>query len=130
MKEKRKDERLKEVNEITTTVISGEKNLPKEEIFHSYSNDISKSGSRIMSSIIFAVDTILKIDFTLKDLPQKITALGKVKWTKSLIDDGYYEAGVEFFNTPSEVIKKFDDHIFWKEECTRLNPFGLKSKEN
>jgi hypothetical protein len=130
MKEKRQDKRLKEVIEITTTVLSGEENLPKEEIFHSYIKDISKSGARIRSTIIWAVDNILKIDFTLKNLRQKITALGKVKWTKNFIDDRYYEAGVEFVNTPSEVIKKVDDHIFWKEECTSLNPFGLKSYEN
>lgn len=130
MKEKRKDKRLKEVNEITTTVMSGEKDLPEEEIFHSYSKDISKSGARIRSTIILAVNTILKIDFTLKDLHQQITAFGKVKWTKNIIDDRYYEAGVEFVNTPSEVIKKVDDHIFWKEECASHNPFGLKSYEN
>ena len=75
MKEKRKTERLKEFNEITTAVISWEQNLPKEEIFHSYSKDISTSGARIKSTIILAVDTILKIDFTLKDLQQKITTL-------------------------------------------------------
>jgi hypothetical protein len=77
-----------------------------------------------------AVDTILKIDFTLKDLQQKITTLGKVKWIKNILEERYYEAGVEFVNTPSELIKKIDDHIFWKEKCTSLNPFGLKSYEN
>jgi hypothetical protein len=119
MKEKRKTERLKEFNEITTTVISGEKN------FYNYSEDISVSGAKIRGNIPLPVDTLLKIDFILKNLQQKITALGKVKWIKIIIENKYYEAGVEFVNTPLEVIKKLEDHILWKQKCISLNPFGL-----
>ena len=122
MKEKRKTERLKEFNEITTTVISGEKN------FYNYSEDISVSGAKIRGNIPLPVDTLLKIDLTLNNLRQKITALGKVKWTKKILDNKWYEAGVEFFDTPSEVIKKLDDHIFEKQKCTSFNLFGLPFK--
>jgi hypothetical protein len=65
MKEKRKTERLKEFNEIITTVISGEKN------FYNYSEDISLSGAKIRGNIFLPVDTLLKIDFTLKNLQHK-----------------------------------------------------------
>jgi len=119
MKEKRKTERLKEFNEITTTVISGEK------IFYNYSEDISVSGAKIRGNIFLPVDTLLKIDFTLKNLQQKITAPGKVKWIKTIIENKYYEAGVEFVNTPLEAIKKLEDHISWKQKCISLNPFSL-----
>jgi hypothetical protein len=119
MKEKRKTERLKEFNEIITTVISGEKN------FYNYSEDISVSGAKIRGNIFLPVDTLLKIDFTLKNLQQKITALGKVKWIKIIIENKYYEAGVEFVNTPLEAIKKLEDHILWKQKCISLNPFSL-----
>jgi hypothetical protein len=119
MKEKRKTERLKEFNEITTTVISGEKN------FYNYSEDISVSGAKIRGNIFLPVDTLLKLDFTLKNLQQKITAVGKVKWIKIIIENKYYEAGVEFVNTPLEAIKKLEDHISWKQKCISLNPFSL-----
>ena len=122
MKEKRKTERLNEFNEITTTIISGEKN------FYNYSEDISVSGAKIRGNITLPVDTLLNIDFTLNNLQQKITALGKVKWTKRILDDKWYEAGVEFFDTPSEVIKKLDDHIFEKQKFTSFNLFGLPFK--
>jgi len=122
VKEKRKTERLNEFNEITTTIISGEKN------FYNYSEDISVSGAKIRSNIPLPVNTLLNIDFTLNNLQQKITALGKVKWTKRILDDKWYEAGVEFFDTPSEVIKKLDDHIFGKQKCTSFNLFGLPFK--
>ena len=119
MKEKRKTERLNEFNEITTTIISGEKN------FYNYSEDISVSGAKIRGNITLPVDTLLNIDFTLNNLQQKITALGKIKWIKMIIENKYYEAGVEFVNTPLEVIKKLDDHILWKQKCISLNRFGL-----
>ena len=122
MKEKRKTERLKEFNEITTTIISGENN------FYNYSEDISVSGAKIRGNIPLPVDTFIKIDLTLNNLRQKITALGKVKWTKRILDDKWYEAGVEFFDTPSEVIKKLDDHIFDKQKFTSFNLFGLPFK--
>jgi hypothetical protein len=119
MKEKRKTERLNEFNEITTTIISGEKN------FYNYSEDISVSGAKIRGNITLPVDTLLNIDFTLNNLQQKITALGKIKWIKMIIENKYYEAGVEFVNTPLEVIKKLEDHILWKQKCISLNRFGL-----
>ena len=119
MKEKRKTERLNEFNEITTTIISGEKN------FYNYSEDISVSGAKIRGNITLPVDTLLNIDFTLNNLQQKITALGKIKWIKMIIENKYYEACVEFVNTPLEVIKKLEDHILWKQKCISLNRFGL-----
>ena len=122
MKEERKTERLKDVNEIVISVVSGKDNLPQEEILYSHSKDISVSGARIRATIVLPIDTILKMDFTLKDLQQKITAFGKVKWIKIIFEDRYYEAGVEFVNTPSEAIKKLADYISWKKECKSLNP--------
>ena len=110
MKEKRKTERLNEFNEITTTIISGEKN------FYNYSEDISVSGAKICANILLPVDTLLKIDFTLNAIHKRITALGKVKWSKSILEDKMCEAGVEFIDTPSELIKKIYDYISWKQK--------------
>jgi hypothetical protein len=135
MKENRKKERLEEYNEITVSVISGEKDLPKEKITtYSKSKDISVSGAQIRGNIPLPVDTLLKIDFKLKDLQQKITALGKVKWIKIIIEDKYYEAGIEFVDTPSEAIQKIDDYISWKQRTASLDKFvmrfGISAKIN
>jgi PilZ domain. len=126
MKEKRKAERLKEFNEITVSVFSGEKNLPKEKIFYNYSEDISVSGAKIRGNILLPVDTLLKIDFTLKTLKKQITALGKVKWIKIIIEDKYYEVGVEFVDTPSEAIQKIEEYISWKQKTASLDKFVMR----
>ena len=117
---------------IMIDVISRENNLSKEKIFCNYSEDISVSGAKIRGNILLPVDTLLRIDFTLNNLRQKITVFGKVKWTRIILDDKWYEAGVEFFDTPGEIIKKLDDHIFGKQKCISFNLFSLqfKSYEN
>jgi hypothetical protein len=130
MKEKRKVERLKEDNEITISVISDKKNLPKDKISHGFSEDISVSGTRIKSNILLPVDTLLQIDLTLETLKKQIIALGKVKWIKVVIDDLYYQAGVEFFNTPSEAIQKIEDYIAWRQKNASLKSDWLFSKRN
>ena len=113
--ERRQAERLEDVNEVIISVVSGEEDLSAEKVIYSHSRDISVSGARLRATIILPVGTILKIDFTLKDLQQKITALGKVKWIKVIIEDQYYESGVEFVNTPGEAIQKIEDYISWKK---------------
>ena len=113
--ERRQTERLEDVNEVIISVISGEEDLSAEKVIYSHSKDISVSGARLRATIVLPVGTILKIDFTLKDLQQKITALGKVKWIKVIIEDQYYESGVEFVNTPGEAIQKIKNYISWKK---------------
>ena len=130
MKEKRKEERLKELNEITVSVISGDKDIPKEKLSYNYSEDISPSGAKIRGDIFLPVDTLLKIDFKLKTLEKQITALGKVRWIKVMIEDKYYEAGVEFFNTPGEAVQKIQDYISWKQKNKNLKPFLIFTKYN
>jgi hypothetical protein len=125
MKEKRKDERLKDFNEITIKVISDTKNLPKEKDMINYSEDISLSGTKIRGNIVLPVDTLLRIDFRLKNLEEKITAIGKVKWIKIIIEDKYYEVGVEFVDTPREAIQKLGNYITWKKKNISLKTLGM-----
>lgn len=130
MKEKRKSERLNEFNEITVSIISGEKTISKEKISYNYSEDISASGTKIRGNILLPVDTLLEIDFTLKTLKKQITALGKIKWIKVIIEDKFYEAGVEFVDTPREAIQKIKDYISWKQDNAHLHHFGIIAKFN
>ena len=94
MDEKRRARRLEEENEITITVVSGGDNPPKEKILYNYNKDISASGARIQAHLFLPIDTLLKIDITLKTVQQMITVMGKVKWIKIIYEDESYEAGV------------------------------------
>lgn len=121
MDERRRAPRIKEESDVTITVISEGKH---QKVVYDSSKDISVYGARIHSRDHFPIDTLLEIDFTSKTLQQKITALGKVKWIKVIIEDESYEVGVEFVKTPDDAIKKLEDYISWKQKNISLNPFG------
>ena len=110
MEERRKTPRLQEENEFTINIISGEENLSKEEIVYS-SKDISIYGAKIQGNIPLPVGTIIKIDITLNNLQPWKTTIGKVKWSKFITGNEYYEAGVEFVGIPDETIQKLDGRI-------------------
>ena len=111
MFEKRKSKRLAEENEITIKIIPKEK-LPadRKTIYH-ISKDISSSGARIRANEFLPVDTLIKIKLNLKDPPRMLTALGKVKWIRSLYGDESYEAGLEFVDTSNETINLLAEHV-------------------
>lgn len=118
MNDKRRFERMEEENEVVITVISDKKDLSEEEIFYTCTKDISAGGARIRTNIILPVGSYLKVDLKLKDLQDKITALGKVKWIKIVIEDEGYEAGVEFVNKSDDAIKVIWEYIFWKQNLS------------
>ena len=130
MKEKRKTTRLQEFNEITVSVVSVEQNLPQDKMLYNYSEDISTSGAKIRGNILLPVDTLVKIDFTLAALKKKITAVGKVRWIKVIIEDKFYQAGIEFVDTPDEAIQKIEDYISWKKKNSDLKSFKIIAKIN
>lgn len=123
--ERRRAERLREDNEITITIVSGGKDLPQEKIIYNYTKDISVGGARIQANIFLPVNALLKIDLILKNLRQKITAFGKVKWSKIITEHKTYEAGVEFVDTPEEAIKTLEYYISCRQKYTKLNPVGM-----
>jgi 23S rRNA-/tRNA-specific pseudouridylate synthase len=117
MKEERREKRIKEESEVTITVVTGVKKCSTGKVIYNISKDISTSGAKIQSNIFLPMDTLLKIDFKLKNLQQMITAMGKVKWIKIIYEDECYDAGVAFVNTPKEAIQKLSDYISWKLKC-------------
>lgn len=122
MYERRRAKRIAEESEVTITIIAGGKKYPRGKVIYNSSKDISVSGARIQSNIFLPVDTLLKIDFKMKNLQQMITAMGKVKWIKVVCEDECYDAGVEFVNTPKEAIDRLSAYIAWKQNFIKAQP--------
>lgn len=114
MEERRKTPRMQEENEVTITVVSRENDSSKEKIIENFTKDLSAGGARIQTNILMPVDTLIEMEFTSKGLRKQISALGKVKWVRVLIEDQSYEAGVEFAGAPNDAIQKLEDYITWK----------------
>jgi c-di-GMP-binding flagellar brake protein YcgR len=119
MNERRKAPRLKEESDVTITVVSEGK---KQKIIYDSSKDISMYGAKIHSRVLFPVDSLIEIDLVTKTVHQNITALGKVKWIKVIIEDASYEVGVEFVKNPGDAVKKLKDYISWKQKQKKFNP--------
>ena len=128
MLDKRKEERLKEKNAATITVISDRENSPEEEILYTYTRDISLQGARIRAKNILPVGTYLNVELTLNNLQEMIIVLGKVKWIRSIIENEYYEIGVEFVNTSEEAMKILKDYISWKLKSDDIKPFQISAE--
>ena len=111
MFDKRKSKRLAQENEITIKIVQNEKLPPNKKTIYHISKDISSSGARIQANVFLPVDTLIKIQLNLKDPPRMVTALGKIKWIRSLYGDESYEAGVEFVDTSSEANKLLAEHV-------------------
>ena len=122
MYERRRAKRIAEESEVTITIIAGGKKYPRGKVIYNSSRDISVLGARIQSNIFLPVDTLLKIDFKMKNLQQMITAMGKVKWIKVVCEDECYDGGVEFVNTPKEAIDKLSAYITWKQNFIKAHP--------
>ena len=111
MDERRRKPRINQENKVTITVISGEENIPKKIINYYLSKNISESGIGIHANIFLPVNTQIKIEVTLKDPPQMITAFAKVIWIKRFSTNDFCEAGLKFFDTSNEMIKQLEDYI-------------------
>jgi len=120
MDEKRRVKRLPEESEVTITVVADGRKFSREKVIYNYGKNISASGAKIQSNIFLPIETLLQINFKLKDLRQTINAMGKVKWIKIIIEDEFYEAGVQFVNTSGEAIQKLEDYVSWKQDNKRL----------
>jgi Tfp pilus assembly protein PilZ len=116
MPEKRIATRLEEGIGVTISLLTGKKNLPKEKVMYNSIKDFSASGVSIQTNVLFPVGTLLNIKFTLKTLREKINAIGKVKWVNVIVEDKYYEIGVEFVNASIYSLQKIDDYILWKKK--------------
>lgn len=111
MQERRKAKRFKDGNEVTITPISEGGAGAQEKIICSQSKDISVLGTKIQVNYFVPVNSLIQIDFTLKDLYAKISAIGKVKWIKSLFSNETFEAGIEFVTAEADEVEKREHYI-------------------
>ena len=107
---------MEEGIDVTITFISSRKNLLKEKIMYNCIKDFSSSGVNIQTNIHLPIGTLLNVSFTLKTMKQKINAIGKVKWVNIIVEDKYYETGVEFVNASIYALQRLDAYILWKKK--------------
>ncbi len=112
MEEKRRDKRIKNESKLIFEIISCDRDLKNKKIFYTLTKDISLGGVNIRTDTFLPVDTLLKIDLPLPKMHKIISVRGKVRWIKSLYEDEVFEVGLEFVDTPHDVITSLIGHLY------------------
>ncbi len=114
MKDKRRERRVKEKNKIICEIVSDNKILKHKKIFYTLTKDISLGGVNIRTDTFLPSDTVVKLELSLPKTHKIVCVRGKVKWVKSLYDDEVFEIGLEFVDTPPNIITSLIGHLYNK----------------
>lgn len=112
IKDNRREKRIKEENKLICEIISCDKILKQEKIFYTMTKDISLGGVNIRTDTYLPVDTVVKMELSLSRMQKIVCLKGKVKWAKSLYGDEVFEIGLEFVDTPPNIITSLIGHLY------------------
>ena len=114
MEDKRREKRIKEENKLICEILSCNNNLKHKKIFYTLTKDISLGGVNIQTDTFLPIDTVVKIELSLPKMHKIVCVKGKVKWAKSLYSDEVFELGLEFVDTPPDIITSLIGHLYSK----------------
>lgn len=111
MAEKRRAKRVREEASVKITLVSRDILPAGKKISYNLTKDISSSGAKIQFNTFLPINTLLKIEIFVKEPPRLISAIGKVRWVKSLYADEWFEMGIEFVDASPEIIKILEEYV-------------------
>jgi PilZ domain len=115
MIEKRKDKRIKEENRVI--IEASPAGAPGRDVaINAFTRDISLSGARIWTDMLFPLNSRLDMTLYLSRSRQVVRIRGTVKWEKECVD-GLYEIGVKFQSGIPDVLMALINHFYGKEEA-------------
>ena len=111
MADKRKAQRIKEEAKVTIVLISKDSSSPGRKVIYHLTKDISLAGIKIQTNTFLPINSMIKIELSLKEPPRLITTIGMLRRVKSLYADELFEVGIEFVDTSKEIINTLKEHI-------------------
>lgn len=108
--EKRKAKRILEENKVKITRDYKDKLPPDEKIIYGLTKDISSGGARIQGNTFLPINTLLKIELSLKEPLRLISAIGKVCWVKKPHRE-LFQTGIEFMEMSPGSKNVLEEHI-------------------
>lgn len=123
--ERRRHERLNVLNWISVSSGDAHNDIVSQKAAYNYSENISVSGTKIRGNVPLAIGSMIKIDYFVNSSSEVITLTGKIVWTKMIIENEYYEAGVEFVAMPAISEQKLQDYIQSKQQEINNYPFKV-----
>lgn len=125
MQERRRYERIKVLNWVSVSSDKADHDTSLKKGAYNYSENISVGGTKVRGNVPLAIGSAIKIDYFVNNSSEVITLTGKVVWTKMIIENDYYEAGVEFVDLPAICEQKLKDYIQNKLQEINNYPFRV-----
>jgi len=114
MTEKRRDKRIKEEDRVA--IEASPPGAPNSSlIINAFTKDISLTGARIWTDLLFPLNSKLNLTLYLSRSRQLVRIRGIVKWQKECYD-GLHEIGVHFQHVIPDVLMALINHFYGKEE--------------
>lgn len=112
MEDKRREKRIKEENKLICEIISCDDSLKHKKVFYTLTKDISLGGVNIRTDTFLPIDTVVKIELSVPKMQKIVCIKGRVKWTKCLYSNEVFEVGLEFVDTPPNIITSLIGHLY------------------
>ena len=111
MKEKRGARRINERAEVALSPASLDDPHLDKKIARCLTEDISIKGIKIQCEKFFPINSILKIQLSLREPTRLINVLGKIRWVRKLKACEGFEMGIEIVGTSREDLGILKRHI-------------------
>ena len=110
LQERRKAQRVQEKARVRIKLADTGDELVCRIIQH-LTQDISLVGIRIQCNLFIPINTLLKMDLSLRKPVRVISLLGRVRWIKGLFRDELYEMGIEFVDKSQKTVRILENCI-------------------
>ncbi|MCG8668545.1 MAG: PilZ domain-containing protein [Pseudomonadales bacterium] len=112
MDEKRKNPRSNRQEDVYIEVMTqNEEGDYAKKIIGCESVDVSREGLRLYVHERIVQGTILDLCMSFRDNPEKFYLTAEVKWSKPLVDEGWYFIGFEVYEADNTDFEKWFDWV-------------------
>jgi len=112
MKNRRKEPRRKEENQVALSLSSGGPLPDGKESIQVLTQDISTGGLRVLTDIRLAAHTRMKVRLVLSRTRKVLELEGQVRWVTPVYENELFEVGIEFMDIPPPKALLLLKHIY------------------
>ncbi len=112
MKNRRKEPRRKEENQVALSLSSGEALPDGQKSIQVLTQDISTGGLRVLTDVRLAAHTRMKVRLVLSRTRKVLELEAQVRWVTPVYENELFEVGIEFMDIPPQKALLLLKHIY------------------
>ena len=113
--ENRKDKRFVEQDKVLIKAMGQARETAVAAAINASTHDISLTGARIHTKLVFPVGYVMRIIIDLKRTRHPLSVEGEVVWTRKDEDGKHYDIGVKFLHTVPDTILLLIANFYGKQ---------------